>query len=137
MFNAILFFHTQPDLVVGAADSPPPAPPVDIQNQAFHDGELTPTPNLWKFGCLPNRSPVASDYLPPHPEKDYNGQFNPYNSIPLNEGANSNICAFPCQMESDSDSNANYLSSKQTHGDLGRKCVLSAPVEEELYGHLA
>jgi len=124
--------------VVGSADSPPPVPPIDIQNEASHDGELTtPTPSSWKFGPLPSHSPVASDYILPHSEKDYNGQFDPYNSIPLDEGANSNIRAAPRRVESNSNSNATYLSGEPSHGDFRWNCVLAAPVEDESYGHLS
>jgi hypothetical protein len=136
-FNTILFFFTRPDLVVGSADSPSPAPPVDIPNQAVHDGELTTqTPRSRKFGCLPSRSPISSDYIPSNPEADYNGKFDPFNSIPLDETANSNIHALPRRMESDSDSNATHLSGERTCGDFKWKRVLAAPVEEESYGHL-
>jgi len=130
-FNALLFFFTRPHLVVGSVDSPPPAPAVDIETQAFNDGEPT-SPSSRKFGSLPSRTPTASDNVPP----DLGGQFDPYNSIPLAEGTDSSIRTSPRQTELDSSSHATYLSGKRSHGDFRSKPASPALVEEESYGYL-
>ena len=122
-FNAILFFVTRPDLVVGSSSSPSPAPAVDIQLQASHDGELA-TPSSWKLGSVPSSSPVASDYVSPDLEMDYNGQFDPYNLMLVanSECANSHISASPRRMES----KFGCYSGERTHGDIRLKPVPTA-----------
>jgi len=108
-FNATLFFFTRPDLVVGSTDSPPPDPAFD--HQALRDVELA-SHNSGKFGFSPRQSPV--DYAPPDLEKDYDGEFNPYNSMLLAEGANNNIRASSHRMESDAGSLTTYLSGERS-----------------------
>jgi len=102
--NALLFFFTRPHLVV------------DIETQAFNDREPT-SPSSRKFGSLPSRTPAASDDVLP----DFGGQFDPYNSIPLAEGTNSDVRTSPRQMEFDSGSHAAYLPGERSHGDFRLK----------------
>jgi len=79
MFNAILFFLTRPDLVVGPSESPPTLAPTEPQFQSHHRDEAGLTSySSQKFGSLPTRSPasVMSDYVAPDLERDHSG----YNS---------------------------------------------------------
>jgi len=115
MFDAILFYFTRPDLVVGAADSPSPASALELTNTS-----------LCNLGSLPNRDPAASD-VPPDLENGRNGQFESYNFPLLTEDANSNICticASRLRIGSDSGSYADF-----------RSVPAPAPVEES-HGHL-
>jgi hypothetical protein len=75
LFDAILFFLTRPDLVVGTTDSPA-LPPAPATNEPSGDVELSFT-----------RSPTASDYVSHDVERSYNSQFQPYNQMLLPEGA--------------------------------------------------
>ena len=132
-FNALLFFFTRPQLVVGSANSSLalPAPAVDIETQAFNHGEPT-SPSLRKFGSLPSRTPAASDDALP----DFGSQFDPYNSIPLAEGTNSSIHTSPRPMEFNSGNHATYLSRERSHGDFRSKPAPPPLVEEESFGYL-
>ena len=81
LFDAILFFLTRPNLVIGngTTDSPalPPTGPVsNTQPQLSGDVELPFT-----------RSPTASDYIPLNVERGRNSQFQSYNQILHPEGA--------------------------------------------------
>jgi len=89
MFNATLFFFTRPELVVGSADSPPPAPAVGIHLQVLRDDGLT-SPRSWQAESLPSRSPVAP----------YSSQFHP--SMLFADGTNGDIRASPRQIDSNS-----------------------------------
>ena len=129
--NALLFFFTRPHLVVGSADSPPLAPAVDIETQTSNNREPT-SPSSRKFGSLPSRTPAASDDFAP----DFGAQLDPYNSIPLAEGTNTNIRTSPRQMEFDSSSHATNLSGERSYGDLRSKPAPSPLAEEESYGYL-
>jgi hypothetical protein len=69
LFDAILFFLTRPNLVIGTTDSPalPLAPATNTQSE--HSGDVK----------LPfTRSPTASDYIPLDMiERGRNSQFSP------------------------------------------------------------
>ena len=75
LFDAILFFLTRPDLVVGTTDSPvlPPAGATDTQTEPSGDVELLFTP-------------TASNYVALNAERSHNGQFQPYNQMLHPEG---------------------------------------------------
>jgi len=131
-FNAILFFFTRPDLVVGTADSAAAAPTVlEIQSANNRD---SPSPSSGKLGSLPSRTPTSSGYVSPGLEMDYIAH--PYSSKFLTEGVNGNIRASPRQMESDLDSYPPYLSGERSHGDFWPKHDPAHTTEEESYGHL-
>ena len=107
LFDAILFFLTRPDLVIGTTDSPalPPAPATNTQSELSGDMELPFT-----------RSPTASDYIPLDVERGRNSQIQPYNQMLHPEGAGT--------------TSNRHSTSPQSRGpsDLGE--------DEEEYGHL-
>jgi len=112
-FNAVLFFLTRPDLVIGHDDPLPPIPAIDIQRQSFHERERTSF-SSGNFGSLP--TPAASDYPP--------------------EGTNANLRASRRWMESDMGNYVTYIPGERSYGDF-RSVPAPAPVEEERrYGHL-
>jgi hypothetical protein len=76
LFDAILFFLTRPNLVVGTIDSPPLALATNTQSE--HSGDVK----------LPfTQSPTASDYPPLDIESGRNSQFKLHNQILHPEGA--------------------------------------------------
>ncbi|KIM45490.1 hypothetical protein M413DRAFT_24685 [Hebeloma cylindrosporum] len=158
MFNAILFFLTRPDLVVGPSDSPPPTQdPTDprILGQSHHhrdETELT-SYSSQKFGSLPTgaRSPGGvggfpdNFYVAPDLEKDYNshssGYLRTYNSnsrmLPAEGGGGGggSLGASPFVRDSDSTSHVpSNLSGERSYGDF--RSMAAVPVEGETYGHL-
>jgi len=96
-FNAILFFFTCPDLVVGTTDVSAAAPSI-LEIQSANNGE-SPSSSMGRLGSLPSRTPTSSGYISPGFEMDYIAH--PYNSNSLAEGPNGNIHASSRQMESD------------------------------------
>ena len=83
LFDAILFFLTRPDLVVGTTDSAPLPPAPVINTQSEHSGDVE----------LPfTRNPTTSDYIPLDVERGRNSQFQPYNQMlhPEDAGSTSN-----------------------------------------------
>ena len=134
LFNAILFFLTRPDLVVGPSNTPLPnqsSTDPRIQSHQHYRSDETELMsfNSQKFGSLPNRnSPGASDYVAPDLEKEYNAYFRPTNSRMLPEGGGS-------LRASDSASHVpSNMSGERSYGDF--RSMVSAPLEEETYGHL-
>ena len=71
-FDAILFFLTRPDLVIGTTDSPalPPTPNTNTHSELSGDVELAFT-----------RSPIASDHIPLEVDRFRNSQFQPENQV--------------------------------------------------------
>jgi len=125
IFDAILFYFTRPDLVVGAAYSPSPASALELTNTSL--GEL---------GSLPNRDLAAASDVPPDLERGCNGRFESYN---FTEDANSNICAICASRlrigsDLDSHATATQMSGKQSYANF-RSVPAPAPVEES-HGHL-
>jgi len=131
-FNAILFFFTRPDLVVGTTDSSAAAPAIPDKQVA--NNRESPSPSSGKLGSLPSRTPASSGYVSPGVEMDHIAH--PYNSNFLTEGVNGNRRASPGQMESDFDSYPPYLSGERNHGDMWPKHDPAYAIEEESYGHL-
>jgi len=111
--NAVLFFLTRPDLVVGHDDPSPPIPAISTQRQSFHDRERTSISSE-NFGCLP--TPAAIDYFPP-------------------EGAITHLRASPRWVESGLRSYATHMPGERSYGDF-RSVLAPAPVEEgQRYEH--
>jgi hypothetical protein len=143
LFNAILFFLTRPDLVVGPSNTPLPNQAANdprIQHYRSNETELT-SYSSQKFGSLPTRnSPGASDYVAPDLEKQYNAYFRPNNnSRMLPEGGGGSLRmpeAGSSLRASDSASHVpSNMSGERSYGDF--RSAVSAPVEEETgYGHL-
>ena len=136
LFNAILFFLTRPDLVVGVGPSDTPLPNLastDSGIQSHHhyrsdEIELT-SHGSQRFGSLPTRgSPVASDYVAPDLE-EYSAYFHQNHSRTLPEGGSSHRAS-----GSASHVPSNTMSGARSYGDF--RSIVSAPVEEETYGHL-
>ena len=143
LFNAILFFLTRPDLVVGPSNTlPPNQAPNDPRLQSHQHYRSDETElmsfNSQKFGSLPTRnSPGASDYVAPDLEKEYNAYFRPTNSRMLPEGGGSLRMpeAGSSLRASDSASHVpSNMSGERSYGDF--RSMASAPLEEETYGHL-
>ena len=122
MFDAILFFFTRRDLVVGTSDSEslPLAPaPSANPGESFHNVGPTNT-------C----SPIAADSISP----DINSQFQPYNAMLQPDGNRSGRRI--SRMGSDLGSDMTEMSRERGYGDF-RSIPSPAPVEEESgYGHL-
>jgi hypothetical protein len=138
MFNAILFFLTRPELVVGPSDSPQPiqASTNGPQIQSHHhrdETELTSYSSQKFQGSLRTRSPVsASHYVAP--DLEYNDYFPPYNSMLPPEGGSSSRASPKFARDSDVTSHVtSNISGERSYGDF-RPTVVSAPVEvEETY----
>jgi len=140
MFNAILFFFTRPNLVVGVGPSDTPLPNLastDSRIQSHDEIELT-RHGSQNFGSLPTRgSHAASDYVAPDLEKEYNAYVRPYNSRMLSEGGGSLRMpeAGSSLRASGSASHVpSNISGERGHGDF--RSMVSAPLEEETYGDL-
>jgi hypothetical protein len=139
MFNAVLFFFTRPNLVVGVGPSDTPLPNLastDSGIQSHHhyrsdEMELTRYGSQ-RFGSLPTRgSPVASDYVAPGDLEEYSAYFHLNHSRTLPEGGGSSHRA----SGSASHVPSNTMSGARSYGDF--RSTVSAPVEEETaYGHL-
>ena len=136
MFNAVLFFVTRPNLVIGVGPSDTPLPNLastDSEIQSHHhyrsdERELT-SHGSQRFGSLPSRgSPVASDYVTPDLE-DYTAYFLGNHSKTLPEGGSSHRAS-----GSASHVPSNTMSGARSYGEF--RSIVSAPVEEETYGHL-
>ena len=145
LFNAILFFLTRPDLVVGPSNTSLPNQATNDpriqspQHYRSYETELT-SYGSQKFGSLPTRnSPGASDYAAPELEKGYNASFRPYNDsrmLPAGGGSLRMPEAGSSLRASDSASHVpSNMSGERSYGDF--RSMVSAPVEEEtVYGHL-
>ena len=131
-FNAILFFFTRPDLVVGTADVSAGAPSI-LEIHSANNGE-SPSSSMGRLGSLPSRTPTSSGYISPGLEMDYLPHA--YNSNPSAEGPNGNIHTSPNQMELDPGSYPPYLSGERSYGGSRSKYDPALKTEEESYGHL-
>jgi hypothetical protein len=134
LLNAVLFFLTRPDLVIGPSNSPSAQEAAtNSQAQSLHHKQDLSGYSSTQFGSLPPGSrSLAPNLVMQNLEYSYNGQHHqePYNSMFLpNTAGSGNQTGLLHHMASDS---GTYVSGERSYGDF--RSTVSAPQGEE-YGY--
>jgi len=144
-FNAILFFFTRPELVIGSSNAPLPdiqvATPPDPQVQSFQypmektDYGSPHSPHSPQLGSYPSQSPVASEFITTELLEYGYSQQGPYNSrFPLPSGAGASTQpGLLRHINSDSGTYVSGHSGRRSDFMSMASAGAASPVEEEPY----